>query len=88
MYIVAQIINIIYWILVILLWARIIFSWVRPDPYNPTWGPIVRFTYQVTEPLLAPIRKLLPGMSGIDLSPMILWFILYFVHNLLIGILV
>ena len=84
----VSIINIIYWLFVILLWARIIFSWVRPDPYNPTWGPIVRFTYQVTEPLLAPIRKLLPGMSGIDLSPMILWFIIYFVHRLLIGILI
>jgi YggT family protein len=88
MYILIQIINIVYWILVILLWARVIFSWVRPDPYNPTWGPIVRFIYQVTEPLLAPIRRLLPGMSGLDLSPMILWFILYLAHNFIIRALI
>ena len=88
MYFLVQIINIVYWILVILLWTRIIFSWVRPDPYHQIWGPLVRITYQVTEPLLAPIRRLLPGMSGLDLSPMILWFILYFVHRLLIGLLI
>jgi YggT family protein len=88
MLILIQIINIVYWILVIMLWARVIFSWVRPDPYNATWGPIVRFIYQVTEPLLAPIRRLLPGMSGLDLSPMILWFVLYFARSILINILV
>jgi YggT family protein len=88
MYILIQFINIIYWILVIMLWARVIFSWVRPDPYNPTWGPIVRLIYQATEPLLAPIRRLLPGMSGLDLSPMILWFILYLARNLLMGFLI
>ena len=60
----AQIINALYWIYVILIFARFIFSWVRPDPYHPVWGPLVRLTYQATEPLLAPIRRFLPGMGG------------------------
>ena len=88
MYFLANIVNVIYWILIIFIFARFVFSWVRPDPYHPVWGPLVRITYMVTEPLLAPIRRILPNMSGLDLSPMILLFILYFLRNMLIGILI
>ena len=81
------IINAIYYILVILIFARFILSWIRPDPYHPTWGPITRFVYQATEPLLAPIRRLLPATGGVDFSPMILLFALYFIRSFLYGIL-
>ncbi len=80
------VINAVYWFLVILIFARFIFSWVRPDPYHAVWGPLVRFTYQVTEPLLAPIRKLLPNMSGLDFSPIILLFGLNILRSLLFGL--
>jgi YggT family protein len=81
------IINAIYYILVILIFARFILSWIRPDPYHPTWGPITRCVDQATEPLLAPIRRLLPATGGLDFSPMILLFGLYFIRSLLYGIL-
>jgi YggT family protein len=83
----VQIINIIYWVLVILIFARFILSWIRPDPYHPTWGPIMRFVYNATEPLLAPIRRLVPSTGGLDFSPMILLFGLYFLRMILFGIL-
>ncbi len=82
------IINAIYYILMVLIFARFVLSWIRPDPYHPTWGAITRFVYQATEPLLAPIRRLLPATGGLDLSPMILWFGLVFIRSFLIGILV
>lgn len=82
------IINAIYWIYVILIFARFVFSWIRPDPYHSVWGPLVRLTYQATEPLLAPIRKLLPNMSGLDFSPLILLFGMNLLRNLLISALV
>lgn len=88
MYLVAQLINAIYWVLVIAIFARFIFSWVRPDPYNAVWGPLMRITYQLTEPLLAPIRRLLPGMGGLDFSPIIVLFGLNLLRGLLIGVLV
>ncbi|MEA3345073.1 MAG: YggT family protein [Chloroflexota bacterium] len=47
--------------------ARALISWMRTDPYNP-W---VRFLYQVTEPLLRPLRQALPSWGGIDLSPIV-----------------
>jgi len=53
------------WIII----ARAILSWVNPDPYNP----IVRFLYNVTEPVLYRVRRTLPFayVSGLDLSPLI-----------------
>jgi len=48
-----------------------VFSWVSPVPTNP----VSRLAWQVTEPVLAPIRRRLPLMSGIDLSPLVVWLI-------------
>jgi len=60
--------------------ARAILSWVNPDPYNP----IVRFLYSATEPVLQRMRRVLPlQFGGIDLTPMVLIFILFFVSNFL-----
>jgi YggT family protein len=84
--ILALIIDVIYYVLLILIFARFILSWVRPDPYHPTWGPILRFVYNATEPLLAPIRRLLPASGGLDFSPMILLFALYFLRSILAGL--
>lgn len=53
-----------------LFWAIVIsavLSWVNPDPRHP----LVRVLYQLTEPVLAPARQLLPPFSGIDLSPIL-----------------
>ena len=47
--------------------VRILLSWVNPDPYNP----IVQFLVRSTEPVLEPLRRLMPPMAGLDLSPML-----------------
>jgi YggT family protein len=85
MYILVQIINLIYWLYFILIFLRFIFSWVRPDPYHQIWGPLMQITYQLTEPLLAPIRRILPAMGGLDFSPLILLFLLGFLRSILIN---
>ncbi|ASK35897.1 YggT family protein [Alloalcanivorax mobilis] len=59
----SLILNFIFWAVLI----RVILSWVAPDPYNP----VVRVVVQITEPVMAPCRKLLPAMGGLDLSPLI-----------------
>jgi YggT family protein len=57
--------------------ARAILSWVSPDPYNP----IVRFIHNVTEPILDPIRRRLPfHTGGIDISPIIVFLVIYFLQ--------
>src|SRR4030065_1190527 len=71
------ILNIYTWIIII---AALI-SWVNPDPYNP----IVRFLYSVTEPVLRHVRRLFRlGFAGIDISPVIVIFIIYFIRRFLI----
>ena len=52
-----------FWIIIV----RALLSWVNPDRYNP----IVRFLYQVTEPVLRPIRRRLPMEMGLDFSPLV-----------------
>lgn len=81
---IASIINLIYYIFIILLLARVVFSWIRTDPYHPTWGPLMRFVYQATEPILAPVRRILPPMGGLDLSPLIVWVVASFLRSVLI----
>ena len=64
--------------------ARALISWVRLDPYHP----IVQFLYRVTEPVLEPIRRVLPPTGLIDLSPMIAIIIIFALRTLLATLLV
>ena len=84
---IANAIHIIFRAFTFLVFARVIFSWIRVDPYHPFWGPILRFVYQATEPLLEPVRRLMPNMGGLDLSPLIVLVGLDLVRMLLIQIL-
>jgi len=65
------------WIII----GRAVISWVNADPYNP----IVRFLFDVTEPLLSRIRRIIPmSMGGIDFSPMILIMAIMFLQSFLV----
>lgn len=67
--------DIYFWVI----FARAVVSWVSADPYNP----IVRALFLVTEPVLRPLRKLVPPskLGGLDLSPLLAMLILQFVKN-------
>lgn len=58
-------------LLITVLWflliARVVLSWTNPMG----GGGVVAFIYQVTEPILAPIRRVLPATAGIDWSPLV-----------------
>jgi YggT family protein len=47
--------------------VRAILSWFNP---NPRSAP-VQFIYKITEPVLGPLRKILPDLGGVDVSPMV-----------------
>ncbi|MFH1854134.1 MAG: YggT family protein [Candidatus Omnitrophota bacterium] len=72
------ILTILYWLILI----RALISWVNPDPYNP----IVQFLYKATEPILYPIRRMLPLNAGIgiDISPIIAFLMLIFLKSFLV----
>lgn len=72
------VLTILYWLILI----RALLSWVNPDPYNQ----IVQFLYKTTEPILYPIRKMIPVSFGIgiDISPIIAFLILIFLRSFLV----
>ena len=71
--------NLYMWIII----GRAVISWVNPDPYNP----IVRFLTLVTEPVLYPIRRMLPklgALGGIDFAPILVILAIIFVRSFLV----
>ncbi len=68
--------SLFYWLILI----RALISWVNPDPYNP----LVQFLLRTTEPILHPIRRLLPAM-GIDIAPIIAFFAIIFLRSFLVS---
>jgi YggT family protein len=75
-YVIEILLNIYMWIVI----ARALISWVNPDPYNP----IVNFLYRATEPVLYRVRRVIPDLGGIDLSPLIVLLIIYFLKEFLV----
>jgi YggT family protein len=59
--------------------GAVIISWLPVDRRNVLAGAL----YRLTEPALAPIRRVLPPMGGLDLSPMVLLILLRFLRRLL-----
>ena len=77
-------------ILVLYTWVLIIYvvmSWLTAfnviNTYNPFVNQVGRFLYKITEPVLRPIRKIVPDIGGVDLSPLILLLIIWFARSLL-----
>lgn len=64
---IIRIVNVVFQILVYLIIARCLLSFVRHNPYQP----IIRFIYDVTEPVMSPFRRIIPYIGGIDFSPVI-----------------
>ncbi len=82
--------NILYWfarvldaivkMYMIVLFARVVISWIRV-PYNQ----IVHIIFQMTEPILRPIRRRMPMSLGIDLSPMIVFLLLMAIQIIVVN---
>ncbi|MEP7284534.1 MAG: YggT family protein [Chloroflexota bacterium] len=64
---ILAIVDLLFRVFDILILARVVISWIQVDPYNP----IVRFIFNATEPILAPIRRALPSTGMMDLSPLV-----------------
>jgi len=75
--------NTIFFILYIVLVIRIIISWVSADPYNE----IVQVIYSISEPILAPFRRLPLQLGAMDFSPLLAFFVLRILNSFVIWIL-
>ena len=59
-------------VLILLVIARVLVSWLAPSG----GGGLVAFIYQATEPILAPVRRLVPPTGGLDWAPFIVLLLL------------
>ena len=75
----------IIWMLVniysLVILARVLMSWLNVNPYSPV-GQVI---YNLTEPVLAPVRNLLPPAGGLDFSPIIVLVALQILGQILVS---
>jgi len=83
LWLINTIITIYIWLLI----GQAILSWLLAfgvvNRYNRTVAVIGDFLYRITEPALRPIRSMLPNFGGLDISPVILILLLYFLRILI-----
>jgi YggT family protein len=81
------VVRVYFWIVL----ARVVLSWLIGfnvvNQFNPAVQAVQRFCYAATEPLLRPIRRLMPDLGGLDISPIVLLLGVELVRVLLVRLL-
>ncbi|MBN1559103.1 YggT family protein [candidate division KSB1 bacterium] len=77
----ASVIHLILTLYMYVIIARAVMSWFNPNPYSN----IVRFIYQITDPVLDRVRRLIPPIGGLDLSPVVVIFAILFIDRFLVS---
>jgi YggT family protein len=80
---IVGLVQLLFDLYIIVLLARVLLSWVQLDPHNP----LVNLIHQLTEPLLAPIRRLLPQSGALDFSPMIAFVVVLIAEQIVLSLL-
>ncbi len=84
---IAQFIQLLFTILTWAIIIRILLSWVRINTSNPIVYRLMEILYQITEPILAPARQIIPPMGGMDFSPIIVLILLSLLERFLLSLL-
>lgn len=66
-----------------MIFIRSILSWFIQDPYHP----VMKFLIEVTEPILQPLRRVMPQTPGIDLTPFVAMIALLLLRQIIVGLL-
>ncbi len=61
----------------IVLIVRIVLTWIPHNPHHPA----ATILYKITEPVLEPVRRVIPSIGGIDISPIIVFIVLGFIKR-------
>ena len=84
LWLILQVINIFVWLIIL----QVVLSWLIAFNVINTSNRFVYmvgdFLYRITEPVMRPIRRILPSLGGIDLSPLVLLLLLFFAQRLLV----
>ncbi len=82
--ILIQLIDLAYIVFSLILLGRVLLSWVNVSPYHP----VARFLFSVTEPILAPVRRILPPSGAMDFSPLVVMLALLVLEKILVALVV
>jgi YggT family protein len=84
---IGNLIDTVIWLYTLVLIVHVVLSWLTAfnvvNTRHPFVNAIGRTTYRLCEPVLSKIRRFLPNLGGLDISPIILILLLYFVRNLI-----
>jgi YggT family protein len=78
-----RLVDLVFRVLDLALLLRVVFSWINANPYNS----VVRLIHDITEPILAPLRRYIPPIGGFDFTPMVALVILDLVQRLIVSLL-
>jgi YggT family protein len=82
--IILEVLNLYAWLLI----AAAILSWLVAfnvvNTRNQFVGAVVEFLYRITEPVLRPIRSVIPSIGGLDISPIIAILIIWFIQKVIV----
>ena len=78
---IAELLQLAIYIFLFSILIQVVMSWINPGSYNPVLGLL----YSLNEPLLAPARRLVPPIGGLDLSPIVVMVALQLVAILFVG---
>ena len=76
----AQLLQMVFQIYTLILIVRVLITWVNPDPFNP----VVQFLSKVTDPVLEPLRRVIPPLGPIDISPIVALLLLQALQHFLV----
>jgi YggT family protein len=80
-YFLANFVNVLFQILTFAIFARVLLSWFPISPENP----IVVILNEITDPILRPLRRIVPPLGMIDLTPIVALVLLQVIQNLLVS---
>jgi YggT family protein len=89
MSIVITVVNALFQIYTVLILIRVILTWINVDPYRPRFShPAVDLLNRITDPVLLPLRRLIPPIGGaLDISPIVALLLLQLARRVIIGFL-
>jgi YggT family protein len=81
---ITALVSLVFRVYSILILIRVLLSWVTVNPYHPA----IRMLHQVTDPVIAPLRRLIPPIGGtVDVSPIAALILLEILHRIVVSLL-
>jgi YggT family protein len=84
-WLIDQLFSIYWWILLLAVVSSWLIAFGIVNAHNPNARQVLRVLYSLTDPILTPIRRVIPAIGGIDFSPLIALLGLEFLRRLVLG---